>query len=78
MFDVQDKGLLQVPLGEDRDDTSIRVIALNDNKSHDEIQDVRHYPTRARRSAVNNQPYDTYTPRTTFLQLGAVQAHRVH
>ncbi len=45
MFDVQDKGLLQVPLGEDRDDTSIRVIALNDNKSHDEIQDVRHYPT---------------------------------
>ena len=26
--------------------------------------------TRPRRSVVGNQPYDTYEPRTTFLQLG--------
>ena len=39
-FDVPDEGLLQVPLGEDRDDTSIPVIALDNNETHDEIQDV--------------------------------------
>ncbi len=65
-----------MPLGEDRDDTTIPVIALDDDKTHDKIQDVRRYPTRARRSAVGNQPYNTYAPRTTFLQLGDVQAHR--
>jgi len=69
-FDVPDEGLLQVPLGEDRDNTSILVIALDDDKTHDEIQDVRRHPTRARRSVVGNQPYDTYEPRITFLQLG--------
>jgi hypothetical protein len=74
--DVPDKGLLQLPLGEDRDDTSIPVIALNDDETHNKIQDVRRYPTQARRSAVGNQPYDTYAPRRTFLQLGAVRAHR--
>jgi len=75
-FNVPDEGLLQMPLGEDRDDTSIPVIALDNNETHDGIQDVRHYLTRARRSVVGNQPYDTYTPRTTFLQLGEVRAHR--
>jgi hypothetical protein len=69
-FDVPDEGLLQVPLGEDRDNTSILVIALDDDKTHDEIQDVRRHLTRARRSVVGNQPYDTYEPRITFLQLG--------
>ena len=39
-FDIPDKGLLQMPLGEDRDDTSIPVIALDDDETHDEIQDV--------------------------------------
>ena len=39
-FDVPDKGLLQVPLGEDRDNTSIPVIALDDDKTHDGIQDI--------------------------------------
>ena len=61
-FDVPDKGVLQLPLGEERDDTSIPVIALDDDKAYNEIQDVRRYPTRARRSAVGNQPYDTYAP----------------
>jgi hypothetical protein len=75
-FDVPDEGVLQLPLGEDRDDTSIPVITLDDEETHEEIQDVRRYPTRARRSALGNQPYNTYAPRTTFLQLGAVQAHR--
>jgi hypothetical protein len=63
-----------MPLGEDRDDTSIPVIALDDDETHDEIQDIRH-PTRACRSVVGNQPYGTYAPRTTFLQLGEVRAH---
>jgi len=62
-------------LGEDRDDTSIPVIALNNEKTHDQIQDVRRYPIRAHRSVVGNQPYDTYAPQTTFLQLGVVRAH---
>ena len=39
-FDVPDKRLLQVPFGEDRDNTSILVIALEDDKTHDGIQDV--------------------------------------
>ena len=66
-----------MPLGEDRDDTSIPVIALDDDETHDEIQDVRRYPTQASMSVVGNQPYDTYAPQTTFLQLGEVRAqHR--
>ena len=39
-FDIPDEGVLQMPLGEDRDDTSIPVIALDDDETHDEIQDV--------------------------------------
>ena len=34
------------------------------------------YPARSHRSVVGNQPYDTYAPRTQFLQLGEVRAHR--
>jgi len=44
-FDIPDEGLLQVPVGEDRDNTSIPVIALDDDKTHDGIQDARCYPT---------------------------------
>ncbi len=75
-FDITDERLLQLPLGEDRNDTSIPVIALNDDETHAKIQDVRRYPAQAHRGAVGNQPYNTYTPQTTFLQLGAVRAHR--
>jgi hypothetical protein len=39
-FDIPDKGLCQLPLGEDRNNTSTPVIALNDDKTHDNIQDV--------------------------------------
>jgi hypothetical protein len=77
MFDIPDEGVLQMSLGEDRDETSIPVIALDDDETHDEIQDVRRYPTQASMSVVGNQPYDTYAPQTTFLQLGEVRAqHR--
>jgi hypothetical protein len=34
------------------------------------------YPLRSHRSAVGHQPYDTYAPQTTFLQMGEVRAHR--
>ena len=70
MFDVPDEGVFQLPLREDRDDTSIPVIALDDDETYDKIQDVRSYPTPACRSAVGDPP------QTTFLQLGVVQAHR--
>ena len=75
-FDIPDEGFCQLPLGEVRNNTSTPVIALNNDKAHDDIQDVRRYPTRAHRSAVGNQPYDIYAPGITFLHLGAVQAHR--
>ena len=55
-FDVPDKGLLQMPLGEDRDNTCILVVALDSDET---IQDIRCYPTRACRSVVhttNNVP----------------------
>ena len=41
-FDIPYEGLLQVPLplGEDKDDTSIPVIALDDNETNGGIQDV--------------------------------------
>ena len=32
--------------------------------------------TQARRNAVGIQHYDTFAPRTTFLQLGTARAHR--
>jgi hypothetical protein len=34
------------------------------------------YPLQSRRSAVGHQPYDTYAPRMTFLQLGEMHTHR--
>ena len=39
-FNIPDKGLCQLPLGEDRNDTSTPVIALNDDETHNDIQDV--------------------------------------
>jgi hypothetical protein len=39
-------------------------------------EEGQRYPTRACRSAVGNQPYNAYTPRMTFLQLGVTRAHR--
>ena len=53
-FDIPDKGLLQLPLGEGRDDTSIPVIAMKDDETHNKIQDARRCPTQACRSAVGN------------------------
>jgi hypothetical protein len=75
-FDIPDEGILQISLGWGGQRRHIHSgNCSGDDETHDEIQDVRHYPTRARRSVVGNQPYDTYAPRTTFLQLGEVRAH---
>jgi hypothetical protein len=60
---------LQVPLRDDRDDTAMAAITHNDDEA-------RRYLLRARRGVVGNQPYDSYAPQTTFLQLGTVGAHR--
>ena len=77
-FDLPDAGLAplianpDVLLGEDRTD-DVAVVIPNDT---DTASGGRRYPSRARRSAIGNQPYDTYAPRTTFLQLGTVRVHR--
>jgi hypothetical protein len=74
-FDLPDAGLpnanadLQVPLGDDRDNTAAVAITHNNNEA-------QHYPLQACRGVVGNQPYNSYAPQTTFLQLGAVRAHR--
>jgi hypothetical protein len=34
------------------------------------------YPDPSRRSVVGHQPYDTYAPRMSFLQMGEMRAHR--
>ena len=60
-------------LVEDRNDNTAVMIAAD---AEDTPIDGRCYPTRACRSVVGNQPYNTYTPCITFLQLGTVQAHR--
>ena len=75
-FNLPDTGLqpadgdAAVVLGDDRNDNTAAVIPV------DTAAKGRCYPTRARRSAVGIQPYDTYTPRTTFLQLRTARAHR--
>jgi len=77
-FDLPDAGLGVVAGADDtsdiesnrQDNISTVVMAADDDTVG------RRYPTRTRRSAVGNQPYDTYAPRTTFLQLGTARAHR--
>jgi hypothetical protein len=56
--------------GDDQDDTIVAPVVAADDEPE------QHYPTRSRKSVVVHQPYDTYAPRTTFLQLGMTQAHR--
>jgi len=76
-FDLADAGLAGTDaehmsdMGDSRRDDASAVVMSTDFEA-----DGRRYPTRTRRSAVGNQPYDTNAPRTTFLQLGTVRAHR--
>jgi hypothetical protein len=77
-FDLPDAGLVPpgppdlLPLGDNHDDTAEPAVIPQD------IEEGRRYPQRARRSVIGNQPYDTYAPRTTFLQLGTVRVHRAY
>jgi hypothetical protein len=41
-----------------------------------EVTTNQRYLDRSRRSVVGHQPYDTYAPRMSFLQMGEVRAHR--
>ena len=76
MFDLPDAGLQPtvgnpaVVLGNNRNDNTSGVIPV------DTATNGQHYPTQACRSAIGTQPYNTYAPRTTFLQLGPARAHR--
>ncbi len=79
-FDLPDAGLpgesqsqLQVPLGNDWDDTTIAPIVPVDTDAPEAPSQC--YPTRSCRSAIRNQPYDQFAPRVAFLQLGTAQAH---
>jgi hypothetical protein len=79
-FELPDAGLVpiannfSVPLGDDRDDTLVAPIVVN---NIDAVQDAPApcYLTRARRSAIGGQPYDEFAPRIAFLQLGTTRAH---
>jgi hypothetical protein len=51
-------------LGDDQDNTVVALVVAADNKPE------QRYPTHLRRSVIGHQPYDTFAPRTTFLQLG--------
>jgi len=78
-LDIPDAGLLPADddpgesLGDESDDTLIEAVPGANDKA---AAVGRRYPSRARRSVIGNQLYDTYAPRTTFLQLGTVRAHR--
>ena len=79
-FELPDAGLVPiannfaVPLGDNRDDTLVTPIVVDDI---DAVQDApaSRYPTRARRSAIGGQPYDEFAPCVAFLQLGTTRAH---
>ncbi len=79
-FDLPDAGLpgegqsqLQVPLGNDWDNTTIAPIVLVDTDAPEAHSQC--YPTQSCRSAVRNQPYEQFAPRVAFLQLGTARAH---
>jgi hypothetical protein len=80
-FKLPDAGLVpiandfDVPLGDNRNDTLVAPIVVDDV---DAMEDpgARRYPMRARRSAVGGQPYDEFAPRVAFLQLGTTRGHR--
>ncbi len=78
-FDLPDAGLgvvesnippAEPTLGDDQDDTVEAPVVAADDKPE------RRYPTQSRRNVIGHQPYNTYAPRTAFLQLGTTQAHR--
>ncbi len=79
-FELPDAGLVPiannfaVPLGDDRDDTLVASIVVDDIDAVQNAPAPR-YPTRARRSAIGGQPYDEFAPRVAFLQLGTTRAH---
>ncbi len=80
MFDLPNEGLpgegqsqLQVPLGNDWDDTTIAPVVPVDTDAPE--VPLQRYPTQSCRSAIGNQPYDQFAPRVAFLQLGTAQVH---
>ncbi len=85
MFDLPVVGAPEQPLEDALSDTIIPPAFPEDahfsNKDDDDTPakneaPAPRYPTRARRSAIGNQPYDQYAPRISFLQLGQARAHR--
>jgi hypothetical protein len=74
-FDLPDAGLPMahdpnLVLGNHNDDTIIPGFVADDTDGQP------HYPTRACRSVLMNQPCNAYAPRVAFLQLGTTRAHR--
>ncbi len=63
MFDLPDDGIIL----DYNDATDLLDVAIADGDTTTNC-----YPTGSCRSVVGNQPYDAYTPRVQFLQLGGV------
>ncbi len=80
-FELPDAGLVPIAndfdvlLGDDRDDTVVAPIVVDDVDTMEDLG-ARRYPMRACRSAVGGQPYNEFAPRVAFLQLGTTRAHR--
>ncbi len=64
---------LQMPLGNDREDTTIAPIVPVDTDAPEAPS--QRYPTRTCRSAVGSQPHNQFAPWVVFLQLGTTRAH---
>ncbi len=87
-FDLPNAGLglnaiLADEVGAGKAPIEIPDVPMNNATTVAHIPDVipaastgRRYPTQPCRSAVGNQPYDTFSPWMAFLQLGETRAHR--
>ncbi len=60
----------ELTFGGDQDDMIVVPVVSADNKPE------QHCPTQLRKSVAGHHLYNTYAPRTAFLQLGTMHLHR--
>ncbi len=84
-FDLPDAGLslpdaglalpdmdVHSPIGDDHDN----MVDIPEPPPKEDTQASQCYPMQTKRSVLRHQHYNTYSHRTTFLQLGMARAHR--